>query len=222
LPPAFHGADECPSCGAPHVPYQEYCLDCGRRLRPVQPAGRGEGRAGWLAPSLVSLAVAALATTGVLAVRAATGDSGKPVLVATTEPGASVPVRPTVPTTAPVPVTPPEREPPTPTTQPTRPALPPGSGRLVAWPGGRSGYTVVLASLPASGGRAAATAKARDASRAGLARVGVLDSSRYSSLHPGYLVVFSGVFGSMEEATAAVRRARVAGYETAYAREIAA
>ena len=41
---------------------------------------------------------------------------------------------------------------------------------------------------------------ARSASRAGLPQVGVLDSSRYSSLHPGYSVVFSGIYDSRDQA----------------------
>jgi hypothetical protein len=49
--------------------------------------------------------------------------------------------------------------------------------------------------------------------------VGILDSSRFSSLHPGYWVVFSGVYRTLDEAIAAlppaVRRAR-----HAYAQQI--
>ena len=26
---------QCPRCGAPHGPDQEYCLECGQRLRPA-------------------------------------------------------------------------------------------------------------------------------------------------------------------------------------------
>jgi hypothetical protein len=41
-----------------------------------------------------------------------------------------------------------------------------------------------------------------------LRRVGVLDSSRYASLHPGYWVVFAGVYPSEPEATSRLREAR--------------
>jgi hypothetical protein len=34
--------------------------------------------------------------------------------------------------------------------------------------------------------------------------VGILDSSRYASLHPGYWVVFAGVYDSEAEATSAL------------------
>ena len=58
--------------------------------------------------------------------------------------------------------------------------------------------------------------KARDG---GLRRVGVLDSSRYASLHPGYYVIFHGVFETEAEASSALQRAR-AVFPTAYQREI--
>ena len=69
-------------------------------------------------------------------------------------------------------------------------------------------------------GRGAAVDQARRAASQGLRQVGVLDSSRYSSLHPGYYVVFSGVYSSLSQAQAAVSRARAAGYGAAYARQI--
>jgi hypothetical protein len=91
----------------------------------------------------------------------------------------------------------------------------------MAWPAGQSGYTVVLESVPASSsGRALALERARSASRAGLPQVGVLDSSRYSSLHPGYAVVFSGIYDSREEADRAQLAANAKGFSAAYVRQI--
>jgi hypothetical protein len=78
----------------------------------------------------------------------------------------------------------------------------------------------VLASLPTSAGRPAALGKAREALRAGLDEVGVLSSSEYASLHPGYYVVFSGVYPSISAAQDAVSKAADAGYEAAYARRV--
>ena len=69
-------------------------------------------------------------------------------------------------------------------------------------------------------GRDAAVAQARQAASRGLRQVGVLESARYSSLHPGYYVVFSGIYSSLAAAQAAVSRARAAGYGAAYARQI--
>ncbi len=79
----------------------------------------------------------------------------------------------------------------------------------------------MLASIPTRGsGRAEAEAKARDALRRGLHDVGILDSDRFASLHPGYFVVFAGVYESLDEAQVAARRT-LARYPNAYAREIA-
>ena len=79
----------------------------------------------------------------------------------------------------------------------------------------------VLASLPkAKGGRDAALARAQQARAHGLPRVGVLDSGTIASLHPGYWVVFTGVYDSEAEATSHLLRAR-AVVRTASAREIA-
>ena len=58
--------------------------------------------------------------------------------------------------------------------------------------------------------------KARDG---GLRRVGVLDSSRFASLHPGYYVIFQGVYADEAEASSALQRAR-AVFPSAYQREI--
>jgi hypothetical protein len=51
--------------------------------------------------------------------------------------------------------------------------------------------------------------------------VGVLDSSRYASLQPGYYVVFTGIYASKSDADAAVGTARQAGFGGAYSRQIA-
>jgi hypothetical protein len=104
-------------------------------------------------------------------------------------------------------------------TTPTTPQ-PPRTRTLAAWPKGRSGWTLVVASLPASAGRKAAVGKARQALDAGLTQVGVLDSSEFSSLHPGYFVVFSGTYDSLSEAQDAASRAAQKGYGNTYARRI--
>ncbi len=50
----------------------------------------------------------------------------------------------------------------------------------------------------------------------GLKDVGVLTSSQYSSLHPGYYVVFAGIFGSAAEAAAGLSSAHARGFPDAY------
>ena len=99
-------------------------------------------------------------------------------------------------------------------------AVPPASpaAKLRRWPR-RDGFTVVLAALPTRVGAKTARARALAAVEAGLPDVGVLDSSRYASLHPGYSIVFSGVYGSLDEALAALPQA-ARHARGAYAQEI--
>ena len=83
-----------------------------------------------------------------------------------------------------------------------------GPSAVAEWPAGEDGWTIALVSLPQTGGRAPALARVKAARRKGLDAVGVLDSSRYASLHPGYWIVFSGVYASEAEATSALEDAR--------------
>jgi ABC-type glycerol-3-phosphate transport system substrate-binding protein len=104
---------------------------------------------------------------------------------------------------------------------PLRAAPPPpaqASATLRPWPR-RDGYTIVLAALPTTVGADAARARALAAARAGVPDVGVLDSSRFASLHPGYWIVFSGVHRTLDEALTALPRA-VRHARTAYAQQI--
>jgi SPOR domain len=81
------------------------------------------------------------------------------------------------------------------------------------WPGG-SGYTAILTSETS---QAAAEATQARAASAGL-DAGVLNSSDYSSLRPGYWVVFSGTFDTSQEAAARAQRAQGLGFGSAYPR----
>jgi hypothetical protein len=106
-------------------------------------------------------------------------------------------------------------------TQPSPPQQTPAPNQaLKEWPGGRSEWTVVLQSLPTTNGRAFALAQARAAEHGGLQDVGIIDSSKYSSLHPGYYVLFSGVYGSFDDANTGVTEARSHGYPRAYPKRI--
>jgi zinc-ribbon domain len=229
----------CPHCGVAYEPTQEYCLECGTRL----PTNRGVVGvlAGawqrkfawypgdWIWPTLLFLVLTILATAVALAANAARQDA-KPHTIAATLPSISVgpgatptnlpvsssantlPVptnHPTI-TTGPLPTAPGSGTGKTPTT----PAANPNA--LANWPANKSGYTLVLESLPVSNGKAAAVARARRAKSNGLKDVGVLVSSQYSSLHPGYFVVFAGIYGSSAEASAAVSGAHAHGFPDAY------
>jgi hypothetical protein len=95
-----------------------------------------------------------------------------------------------------------------------------GPGSPVEWPADEDGFTVVLSSLPVSNGRDLALQTAQRGIRGGLKEVGVLDSEDFASLHPGFFVVFAGIYPSLEAAENAVGDARDAGFSNAYAREI--
>jgi len=91
--------------------------------------------------------------------------------------------------------------------------------KLIFWPS-TNGYTIVLASLPLSSGANAARNKAFFALRKGLRQVGILVSSSYPSLQPGYYVVFSGVYPTLADAQSSLDTAK-ASFPGAYARPVA-
>ncbi len=81
------------------------------------------------------------------------------------------------------------------------------------WPGG-SGYSAMLGAFSSE---ANARARQLEATELGL-DAGVLYSSNFSSLRPGYWVVFSGTFASQEEAADRAERAGELGYADSYPR----
>lgn len=84
----------------------------------------------------------------------------------------------------------------------------PTTKTLVTWPTGKDGWTVVLSSVPKVDGRDKAVALAEHARDTKLRDVGVIDSSRYASLRPGYWVVFQGIYESQAEANGALGPAK--------------
>jgi hypothetical protein len=210
--------EACAACGTPAEPLQDYCLECGSRILPAQRLStighaweRRFGRypGDWIWASVLLLLVAAgSATAGIVAGRD-TGTGGSDTIVATS-PVVTAPRAP--------PAATPQPPPSTAATTTPRPAPAP-SKQLTEWPA-RDGYTVVLASIPARGtGLDDARSKAKAARGGGVRDVGILVSARFASLHPGYYVVFAGVFDSLEEAQTAANR--LSGrYPNAYARQI--
>jgi len=214
----------CPRCGSPREPDQRYCLECGLALPEVHgrvPALRRRWirRFGWYPGDWVWLSVLTLvvAVAGAAVSIAVTHSRARPAAVQTAPP--------VLPTTTAAATTPPA---PT-TTAPTTTAAPhkpkpheaaTGGGRLV-WPAHVNGWTIVLFSYPKTVGVAQPRATALRAAQHGLAKVGVLDSSRYASLQPGYYVVFTGIYGSKSDADASVATARQAGFGGAYSRQVA-
>lgn len=185
----------CSRCGEPAAQGQEYCLACGARLTAAGNAGASVGSQWWHR----ALLAGAVALLGAVAAVAVTGGSDAGAEL-TTAVGGFVTV----------------------SGSDTLPSPSEGGPTSIAdWPSGTDGWTVVLASYPQTGGRKAADARAKQARAKGLPQVGVLDSSSYASLHPGYWVVFSGIYGSEAEATSALEAARKAS-KTAAVRHVVA
>jgi zinc-ribbon domain len=216
--------ERCPRCGTPYSPSQEYCLECGARLPTrsglvARLGGAWRRKLGWypgdwIWPSLLALLIAAAAGAASALWLTDRSSANDQTVVATTPGASSLQQTQTAPeptTTAPTTTT---------STAPAPPPPPPPTTTLVPWPVGRSGWTVVLDSLPSVNGRAPATAEARQALHLGLKKVGVLDSSRFSSLHPGYYVVFFGIYDSQAAAQSAIIDAHQKGYGGAYPRRI--
>jgi hypothetical protein len=231
-PPPPPEPGRCPNCGAPHDVYQEYCLECGRRLPGAYVGGRyaevwRRDSPIWLWAALAALLLVALISGAVVALAAT--DDGK-----SSEPGTSIPVVSTAPsTTSTVGVV---------TTPPTITINPPTTtlgtttfstttfgtttfgttttGSNVTWPPNKDGFTVVLKSVPTSNGRSQAEAAADKARTNGLSQVGILNSTDFSSLNPGYYVTFTGIYDTESQANAALPNARSKGFPTAYVREV--
>lgn len=157
-------------------------MECGLRQPGADAVGvtRDPGR-GWVRRSLVALVAAAAG--GALAVVASGGTGGGSTVLTATGGFATTPAGASL--------------------------VPAGGGRgkILDWPAGREGWTITLVSLPQTGGRRAAVLRARAAKRHGLQTVGIIDSSSFASLHPGYWVVFTGVYPSQAEASSALQPA---------------
>ena len=168
----------CPRCGGGVAAGQEFCLECGLRLPGASRLGPAPASPRQVMLPLLVAAVVAIA--GAAAAIALTRDTATATTILTATGGSETVAASTV-----------------------------GSeSALAEWPAGTTGWTNILISVPKVDGRDAAVARAEQARRRGLRRVGVLDSSRYASLHPGYWVVFAGVYPSEPEATSRLREAR--------------
>jgi hypothetical protein len=173
-------ASGCPRCGTTLARGQEYCLECGVRVP-------GPGRFGG-APTEPGRLLLPLAVLGLVAALGAgvaiwaTGDPAPPLTVVTAT-GGNVAVS-----------TPKEASEPEP----------------AGWPADTEGWTVVLLSVPKVRGKAVALQATRDARSKGLRGVGIIDSSRFPSLQPGYWMVFAGRYPNEAEATSHLQAARKA------------
>ena len=79
----------------------------------------------------------------------------------------------------------------------------------------------MLSTVAKASGRATAVQIAKRALAQGMPAVGLLDTRRFSSLTPGFFLVFSGEYTSNGDAAAQVSQARRAGFASAYAVHVA-
>ena len=249
-PPPEEAQLRCHRCGAPHDPFQEYCLECGARLARTQPGWSVWRRDTWTRDSpfwfwaaFLGLLAIALVTGAI--VLAATGDDED--AAPTTGPGTTILTDPaTGATTEPLPetVTPPTFTGTTDVTFPTTgltttgtttgfttttgttttttgttTTTTTGGGSAATWPAAQSGYTVIVGSFRESRGRGPAETRATQARNAGLSQVGIIRSSDFSSLRPGWYAVFTGIFDSRSDALTRLSQAR-GTYPTAYLRHV--
>jgi hypothetical protein len=215
----------CPACLGLVEPGQQYCLQCGERLAdpgPPTPSPLGGGsrrppREAWavlcvvllIAGLLIGWAVTSTSGTSRSAAARHTSRSG-------TASGATLPTTPT--DSSPIA---------TDTSQ-----SPSGTSTAATdtsqtatddWPSGQTGWAAILVSKDESSYTYAQfQQKKQDAQTNGLSNVGVLDSNNYSSLRPGYWVLYQGPFSSQSAATAAAQSAAQNGYPGAYPRWVAA
>jgi hypothetical protein len=219
----------CPRCGTPRTREQDYCVSCGLRLPAV--TGRlASLRRGWIRRfgwypgdwvwvGLPTLLVAVAGAAVAIALTDESPTKGGTTIVASTSRLPRAATQPTPPSAGTLPTAPEPTAAGGGSTKAAGSGSNQASGR-VTWPATRDGWTIVLVSYPVARGRNAPQQTARRAAGLGLPEVGVLQSSDFSSLHPGYAIVFSGVYSSRADAEAALTSARATGFGTAYTREI--
>lgn len=225
--PPLPAADvrRCPACLSPVRADQRYCLECGERLQVDEippPPGGGSALAERGSAALVVAAVV-LVLVGVglswVALREP-ADDGAVTTATDTAPTDTAPTG-TVPTdTMPTDTMPTDTMPTD--TMPTD-TVPTDTGAATGdWPAGLTGWAVIIASKDqVEFTEADARVIADEATAAGVLQTGVLDSSAYPSLNPGYWAVYSGPYTTQDEAEQAAANIRTQGYPEAYAREVA-
>ena len=110
----------------------------------------------------------------------------------------------------------------TPTTPVKVPQLPgkivlgtPGPGKVAV-----AGWIVILASIPTAAGQSSATSFAKQAAKAGLGAISVLNSSNRRPLRGGFWVVYTGPFTSLTQVSSAADNVHKSGFTSAYIREL--
>jgi hypothetical protein len=219
--PPLPAADvlRCPSCLSPIRADQRYCLECGERLGideiPPPPGGgsaMAERGAGLLAVAAVLLVLVGAGLSWV-ALREPAGDDGATSAAVTdtivTEETITEDVFTEETITEEI------------LTEETITEEVITDDAVDDWPPGEVGWAVVIYSKEVDRfSRDDAQALADEVAAAGVAGVGVLDSTNYPSLNPGYWVVYSGPFATKSDAETEVGEIRLLGYPEAYVREV--
>ncbi len=207
----------CPACLSPIRADQRYCLECGERLAPdeIPPPPTGGGSLGQPNSLILLAATAILIVLGAgltwVALREPPADDGTTTQT-TVEPTTEV-----VPTETITEETFTEDT----FTEETFTEETTTDEFIDDWPAGESGWAVMLASKAIDRFTLAdAELIAEEARVAGVPRVGVLDSTNYPSLNPGYWAVFSGPYASRAAAEAELATIRSLGFADAYPREV--
>jgi hypothetical protein len=202
-PPPSPGAPSqlCYHCGAPITPDQDWCLNCGAAVTTAI-----AGASGWRTPIVIVAVVLLLAAAAlVFAFVELSGEADKSVDGSTqTATGPSGVTGPTGPIGLPTGpsgltgLTGPTGSIPTPSVTTT----PPTGADIGRWPDGKTAYTVILFSE-----QSFSAAKSKAQTVPSLPDVGILESSKYSTLRGGYFVVFSGQYDTQGAAQKAAKSA---------------
>lgn len=217
-PPSPPGAPAlgCPRCGAPVRPGQDWCLTCGAAV-----TTEVAGAPGWRTPvAIVSAVLLVGAAALVFAFLQLGGESDQVAAAPAVTPAPAAVVAPAAPAgpSGPSGVTGPSgvsgpAGPSGGAGPKTGPATTP-TGKIARWPKGKTAFTVILYS-----GETRPLARAKAKTLSSVPGIGILRSKRYSSLRPGYWVVFAGQFDTLEAAQAAAKSAQ-SGAPGAYAKQV--
>lgn len=193
-------AAPCPSCSGGLHADQRYCLNCGEPVAGLAPTLESSFRTSSSAAVIPAPRLRRSSTLGPLAALGGatlTGALLTALLIAALGGNTPAPIAVNVPAAkAPV----------------VNVAAPSAGGATTEapfvsdWPGGNR-WTVQLQAMPKSGTTPSAVAAAKAAATsAGAADVGALDSDEHPSLDTGNYLVYSGVFRTKAQATAAAAR----------------
>ena len=203
------GADvaRCPACLSPVRADQRYCLECGERLQvdEIPPPPGGGSAMSTRSTRVLAIAAIILIVIGIglawVALRKSSNGEDSTSSTATA---------PTTPTDTAIT-----------DTGVTDTGITDTGITAGGWPVGQTGWAVILASKSqAQFQETDAQAIADQAATAGVPMTGVLDSSQFPSLNPGYWAVFSGPYSTKAEAQAAATTIQGQGYADAYARQV--